>query len=164
METSTTTYKGKGRHSSVSFFCYGSRSNSESSAVMSLDEEKLRIKATLDKLSYLKAGWDGLDALPISVEAVSNVLQLLADSDNQVWKDWSLEPNINGTLTLRSRSHTSAISIGTNSFSYFVKNGRSITGSDNVPFTAKAVLRIMQSSQLTLSFQYWFPTNQKVSL
>lgn len=147
METSATTYKGKGRCSSVSFFCYGSRSHSEGAAVMSLDEEKLRIKVTLDKLSYLRAGWDGLDALPISVDAVSNVLQLLAESDNQVWKDWILEPNINGTLTLRSRSHASAISIGTDRFSYFVKNGRSITGSDNVPFTADDVLRIMQSGQ-----------------
>lgn len=145
MEATTTTYKRKGRNSSVSFFCYGSRSHSSENAVVSsVDDEKLRIKVALDKLSYLKEGWDGLDALPISVEAVSNVLQMLAISDNKVWQDWVLEPNINGTLTLRSRSHSSAISLGADSFSFFVRNGRNIMGSDNVPFSAESVLRIMQ--------------------
>jgi hypothetical protein len=146
METTTTTYRRKGRNSSVSFFCHGTRSDySEHPAVIPLNDEKLRIKVALDKLSYLKAGWDGLDALPISVKAVSNVLQLLAVSDDKIWQNWVLEPNINGTLTLRSRSHTSAISLGADRFSFFVKNGRNVAGSDNVPFSAEAVIRIMQS-------------------
>lgn len=143
---SNTTYKGKGRRNSVSFSSYGTRSKSAVPiVVLPLNDEKSRIKIALDKISYLKAGWDGLDALPIAQEAILNVLQLLSVSDNHVWHNWLIEPNINGTLILRSRSHLSAISLGADSFSYYKKEGRNIKGQDNMPFSAEAVVGIMQS-------------------
>ncbi len=146
MEPNATTYKGKGRHSSVSLFSFETRPQGVvPPVVLPLNDEKSRIKIALDKLSYLKAGWDGLDAAPISKEVIYNVLQMLLVSDNQVWHDWSVEPNINGTLLLRSCSHLSAISIGKDSFSYFIKNGRDITGKDDVPFSADTILDIMWS-------------------
>ena len=146
MESNTTNVKVRGRHVSMPFFSYSSRfRNKVNIDVVSLDDEKSRIKVALDKLSYLKSGWDGLDALPVCAEAVSNVLQLLAVSENKDWQDWTIEPNINGTLTLRTRSHTSAISLGSDSFSFFVKEGKSITGKDNIPFTAEAVVKFMKS-------------------
>ncbi len=147
MEPNTTTFKSrKGKHNHVSFFCFGSNSRgSVNSMVLSMDDEKSRVKVSLDKISYLNTGWDGLDARPVSEEVISNALQLLAVSENLDWHNWTLEPNINGTITLRSRSHSSAISIGSDSFSYYIRNGRNITGKDNVPFAANAVLKVMQS-------------------
>ena len=146
MDSNTTTYKGNRRHSSVPFFSYGTHSQGEAlPVVLPLNDEKSQIKIALDKLSYLKAGWDGLDAAPIAKDVIYNVLQLLSVSDNQVWRNWSLEPNINGTLILRSRSRTSAISLGSDTFSFYIKNGQNITGKDDVPFSAESVVGIMQS-------------------
>lgn len=150
MKPNTTTYRrGKGTHNHVSFFCVGSNSRGcVNSMVLSIDDEKSRVKVSLDKMSYLNTGWDGLDAQPVSEEVISNVLHLLAVSENHDWHNWTLEPNINGTVTLRSRSHSSAISIGSDSFSYYIRNGRNITGKDNVPFVANAILEVMRSPNL----------------
>lgn len=146
MEPNTTTYRGKEQRSSTSFFSYGAHSKGAvPPVVLPLNEEKSRIKIALDKLSFLKAGWDGLDAAPIAKEVISNVFHLLSVSDNQLWHNWTLEPNTNGTVILRSRSHVCAISLGVDSFSYFIKDGRNVTGQDSVPFSPEAVVNVMQS-------------------
>ena len=118
----------------------------EPSVVLPMDDEKSRIKVALDKLSFLKAGWDGLDALPVSKSVLHNVSLILIASTNQDWKNWTIEPNINGTVVLRHSSHLSGISIGSNAFSYYQKEGSNITGHDAVVFSATAVLSVMRSS------------------
>jgi hypothetical protein len=112
--------------------------------LLPLNDEKSRIKVALDKLSYLKAGWDGLEALPVSKGVVNNVSQLLTISTNIDWRDWIIEPNINGTVILRSMSRMAGISIGSDTFSYYKKEGKSVTGHDGVDFSASAVLSVMR--------------------
>jgi len=130
-----------------SSYPYGTHSHKgEPSVVLPMDDEKSRIKVALDKPSFLKAGWDGLDALPISKGVLHNVSLILMDSNNQDWKNWTIEPNINGTVVLRHSSRLSGISIGSNAFSYYQREGGNITGHDAVDFSAPAVLSVMRSS------------------
>ena len=112
---------------------------------LSVNNEKARIKVALDKMSYLKSGWDGMDALPIPKRILSNVTMLLFASDDFDWKGWSIEPNINGSIILRSETRLSGISLGAESFSYYVRKGKNIEGEDNVDFTPEAVLSVMHA-------------------
>ena len=144
MELNTISNRKTGRRSS--FFAYGTpHRKGKKPVVLPLEDEKSRVKVALDKLSYLKAGWDGLDALPISENVLSNVSQLLMISDNRDWLDWDIEPNTNGTIILRHRSHFAGVSIGANLFSYYQKADNNITGRDAVDFTTDAVLSVMRS-------------------
>lgn len=141
-----TSFKNTGRRSSYSIFSYGARPHKKvSPVILSINDEKSRIKVALDKLSYLKAGWDGLDALPISVSVLQNVSHILMDSDNQDWKDWALEPNVNGTVLLRHNSRMTGISIGSDAFSYYQKDGNNVTGRDAVDFNVSEILSVMRS-------------------
>lgn len=145
MEPNTTTYRRTGRHNSVSLFPSGGRTHSSvNPVVLPLNDEKSRIKVALDKLSYLKAGWDGLEAPPVSKGVLANVSRLLSISDNQDWHDWVIEPNINGTVILRSISRMAGISIGFDAFSYYRREGKNITGRDGVDYSADAVLSVMR--------------------
>lgn len=113
--------------------------------VLPLGNEKSRIKVALDKLFYLKAGWDGLDALPVSESVLHNVSLLLAESENQDWQDWTVEPNVNGTVILRHNSRMGGISIGSDAFSYYQKEGNNVVGRDAVDFAISEVLSVMRS-------------------
>ncbi len=145
MEQDAATSRRTGRHNSVSLFPFGrSDQGSVNPVVLPLNDEKSRIKVALDKLSYLKAGWDGLEALPISKGVLTNVSRFLAISDNQDWHDWIIEPNVNGTVILRSISRMAGISIGNETFSYYKKEGKNITGRDGVNYSANAVLSVMR--------------------
>ena len=145
MEPNTTTYRRTGRHNSVSLFPSGGRTHSSVDPfVLPLNDEKSRIKVALDKLSYLKAGWDGLEALPVSKGVLTNVSRLLSISLNQDWRDLLIEPNINGTVIVRSISRMAGINIGVDAFSYYKKEGKNITGRDGLAFSADAVLSVMR--------------------
>lgn len=142
----TTTHRNIGRRSSYSFFSYGSRAHKDTSPVVSpLGDEKSRIKVAVDKLFFLNTGWDGLEALPVSESAIRNVSQLLIVSDNRDWHNWTVEPNINGTVILRHSSRMAGISIGSDAFSYYQKDGNNVTGRDMVVFSASEVLAVMRS-------------------
>lgn len=132
MEPITTAmHKNTGRRSANSVFPYSTRTHKGvSPVVLPLDDEKSRIKVALDKFFFLKAGWDGLEALPVSESAIRNVSQLLIISDNRDWYNWTVEPNINGTVILRHSSRMAGISIGTDAFSYYQKEGNNVTGHD----------------------------------
>ena len=146
MDPNTATYSRTVRHSTISNPSFGTRRhNRVIPVVLPLGDEKSRIKVSLDKLSYLKAGWDGLEALPIAKKVIANVSHLLATSDNLDWKGWAIEPNINGTVILRSNSRRSCISLGADSFSFFIKNGKDVEGQDEVCLTSEAVLSVMRS-------------------
>lgn len=143
----TTAQQHTGLLSISSSHPYGTHSHKgEPSVVLPMDDEKSRIKVALDKLSFLKTGWDGLDALPVSKRVLHNVSLILLTSNNQDWKNWTIEPNINGTVLLRSISRKAGISIGSDTFSYYQKEDGNITGKDAVDFSATAVLTVMRSS------------------
>lgn len=145
----TATHRETGRRTTCSFFSSGTRSHKGVSPVMlPLDDEKSRVKVALDKFFFLKAGWDGLEALPVSEKAIRNVSQLLMISDNGDWHNWTVEPNINGTVILRHSSRMAGISIGSDAFSYYQKDGNNVTGHDMVVFSAGEVLAVMRSVNL----------------
>lgn len=158
MEPNSATYMRTVRRNTISNPSFGTRRhNSVISVVLPLDDEKSRIKVSLDKLSYLKAGWDGLEALPIAKKVIANVSHLLATSDNLDWKGWAIEPNINGTVILRSNSRRSCVSLGADSFSFFIKNGKDVEGQDEVCFTSETVLSVMRSVNKLTEWKHRLP-------
>ena len=113
-----------------------------------LNSEKSRMKVSIDKLSYLSDGWNGVDAKSISQIVIENMLSVVLRSSNEDWLGWTIEPNTNGTLILRLRSKKAAISLGAERYSYFIKEGRNVTGRNNIDFTPSALLstiRILNS-------------------
>ncbi len=99
---------------------------------------------TIEKLSFLKKGWDGEDALPISYKVLKNIKDLLLISDNSDWENWTISPDGNATLGLQSKGNRALVSLGALEFSYFVKkNGRKY-GESHVAFSPEVMLSVMR--------------------
>ena len=62
---------------------FGSMSyDAEYDTVLTVNNEKSRIKISIDKLSYLKYNWDGLEALPINNDVIKNINATVRISKN----------------------------------------------------------------------------------
>ena len=115
-------------------------------AVLSIQNEKSRIKVSIDKLSYLNFDWDGMAALPINNEIINNITEVVRISKNNDWIEWQIEPNVNGTIFLRHDD--AAISLGINTFSYYVKKGGKVTGKNKIIFSPESLIETIRMINL----------------
>lgn len=110
--------------------------------------EKSRIIIAVDKISYLRDGWDGANAPSISIKVIENIKSIVDICKNNDLISWNIEPNINGTILLRYND--AAISLGTDKFSYYFKKGSKISGENKVVFSPNSVIntiRMINSKQ-----------------
>lgn len=105
---------------------------------MPSSSEKSRIIIAVDKLSYLRNGWDGADAPSISTKVIENIKQIVDLCKNNDLIGWNIEPNINGTIFLRYNN--AAISLGTDMFSYYYKVGNKVFGKNKLVYSPDAVI------------------------
>lgn len=97
----------------------------------------------LNELANLKQDWDDDGASPIEPQVVANMRQILELSPESALSSWVLFPDINGTLLIKIKSQQASISIGTSEFSYaYIKGGESRRSSHR-PFSANAVIRLI---------------------
>lgn len=101
------------------------------------DENIGYMKRRLKEYESLRAGWDGEEALPVLPGIAQFVGELLRSCDSLELVDWSLFPNVNGTLLLQRRD--GAISIGRVEYSYFAEKKESVIGQDCQPLSIDAV-------------------------
>lgn len=128
---------------------FGSMSyDAEYDTVLTVNNEKSRIKISIDKLSYLKYNWDGLEALPINNDVIKNINATVRISKNKDWNGWKIEPNVNGTIFLRRDN--AAISLGVNAFSYYIKDGGKVVGKNKIAFTPESLIEAIQMINLRI--------------
>lgn len=126
---------------------FGSMSyDAEYDTVLTVSNEKSRIKISVDKLSYLQYDWDGMAALPINNEVINNINAVVQISKNKDWNNWSIEPNVNGTIFLRRDD--AAVSLGVNAFSYYIKDGGKVVGKNKITFSPEALIETIRMINL----------------
>lgn len=106
------------------------------------DENLSYMKRRLKEFSGLQAGWDGEDAQPLVAEVVDFMSQLLRSCSSKDLADWSLFPNVNGTLLLQRND--AAVSIGKEEYSYFAEAKDKAVGHDHQPLSIESVISTIE--------------------
>ena len=102
------------------------------------DENLGYMKRRLKEFASLQKGWDGEDAQPVLPEVVAFVSLLFRSCRSLELADWSLFPNVNGTLLLQRKD--AAISIGKDEYSYFAETKEKTIGHDYQPLSIESVM------------------------
>mgnify|MGYP006873159005 CR=1 FL=1 len=110
------------------------------------NENLERLKSRLQQIKSLEQGWDGEDALPANSHIADFVSHLLSHCKPSDLTDWSLFPNVNGTLLLQKED--AGISIGLDEFSYFAESEDGDIGEDKVPLTTEAIVATIKRINL----------------
>lgn len=107
------------------------------------DENLGYMKRRLKELADLQSGWDGEDAQPVLPEIAAFVGELLRSCSSLELSEWSLFPNVNGTLLLQRRD--AAISIGKEEYSYFAEAKGKAVGHDHQPLSIESVVSSIET-------------------
>ena len=110
------------------------------------DENLGYMKRRLKEFTSLQPGWDGEDAQPVLTEVIAFVDQLFHLCNSLDLSDWSLFPNVNGTLLLQHKD--AAISIGKEDFSYFAEAKGKAIGQDHQPLSIESVMSTIETINL----------------
>lgn len=102
------------------------------------DENLGYLKRRLQEFTSLQRGWDGEDAQPVMAEIIAFMSQLFHMCISLDLTDWSLFPNVNGTLLLQRKD--AAISIGKEEYSYFAEAKGKAIGHDHQPLSIESVM------------------------
>ena len=100
--------------------------------------------ARIAHLAKLKNDWDGCGASRILPNVVSNIRAVVLSSKDADWSDWTISPNVNGTLFLQSTKYVSSLSLGEKEFSFFTMKGGQREGKSHIPFSAGSFLAAMR--------------------
>ncbi|MBR1932382.1 MAG: hypothetical protein IJ841_01690 [Prevotella sp.] len=106
-----------------------------------------RVIARIDHLARLKNDWDGFGASRILPTVITNIRAVMLASKDTDWKDWTISPNVNGTLFLQSTKHVSSLSLGEKEYSSFTKKDGQREGKSHIPFSVEISCR--QCARLT---------------
>ncbi len=101
------------------------------------DENLAYMKRRLKEYSKLESGWDGDEAQPVIPQISAFVEQMLRKCDSHELSEWSLFPNVNGTLLLQRKD--AAVSIGVDEFSYYAESKNKTIGRDHQPLSLDSV-------------------------
>ena len=103
-----------------------------------------RVIARIDHLAHLGTNWDGCGASHILPSVVTNIRSVVLSSKDTDWIDWTISPNVNGTLFLQSTKHVSSLSLGEHEFSFFTKKDGQREGCSHIPFNVASFLSTMR--------------------
>lgn len=106
------------------------------------DENLGYLKRRLKEFAKLEVGWDGEDALPTDKKIIVNVDDIFRTCKSNDLADWSVFPNVNGTILLQ-RKHA-VISIGEEAFSYFANSGNEEIEGEQIPFSIPKVIKVIK--------------------
>ncbi|MCR5455811.1 MAG: hypothetical protein K6F33_12560 [Bacteroidales bacterium] len=98
-----------------------------------------KLLARLDELSKLQNNWDDDGALPMEPEVVKNVKKMIEKSKNGDLNEWTIFPDINGTILLENQKDT-VISIGNTEFSYTSPHSKG----SRIKFTPSVLLKTIR--------------------
>lgn len=113
-----------------------------------LEARKENLSKAIERINHLaklKDDWDGFGASRILPKVISNIREVLLSSEDADWHDWTISPNVNGTLFLQSKKSVSSLSLGTDDYSYFSKKDGLREGKSHLPFSVKEFLATMRT-------------------
>lgn len=97
----------------------------------------------INHLAKLKDDWDGYGASHILPSVISNIRAVVLSSKDDDWSDWTISPNVNGTLFLQSTKFISSLSLGEKEYSFFTKKNGQREGKSHIPFSVDGFLSTM---------------------
>lgn len=99
------------------------------------------IRKRLAELSQLEYGWDGLKAEKIEPHVIGNLEAVLqSDGSDELWSNWVLFPDSNGTITLISKDKNSSVSIGRDEYSFVSLRKGHEASANHVPFAVDSLI------------------------
>ena len=104
-----------------------------------------RVFACIDHLAGLKNDWDGFGASRILPAVITNIRSVVLASKDADWRNWTISPNVNGTLFLQSTKHVSSLSLGEKEYSLFSNKDGLREGESHLPFSVGEFLSAMRS-------------------
>ena len=104
-----------------------------------------RAIARIDHLAHLGKDWDGCGASRILPSVVSNIRAVILSSKDADWSNWTISPNVNGTLFLQSTKYISSLSLGEHEYSFFTKKDGQREGGSHIPFSVDGFLTTMRT-------------------
>lgn len=107
------------------------------------DENLAYMKRRLKEYAKLEAGWDGDDAEALIPQIVDFMEELLRTCDSRDFSDWSLFPNVNGTLLLQRND--AAISVGLTEYSFFAESKGKAIGKDHDSLSVDSVINTIKT-------------------
>ena len=102
------------------------------------DENLGHMKRCLKEMENLQMGWDGEEAIPVKIETIEMIRQLLKEIRPSDLSDWSIAPNVNGTILLELDD--AAISIASKEFSFYAEHGDNCIDAEHQPSSVKALI------------------------
>lgn len=93
-------------------------------------------------LTYSNYGekWDGASAVPLTEKVKANFSDVLNKIDKRYLEGLTIFPEINGTLLIDSTKKEAGICLGNDAFSYFITDNDEVSGQDNIPYSAAALI------------------------
>ena len=93
-------------------------------------------------LTYSNYGekWDGMSAVPLTEKVKANFSDVLNKIDKKYLDGLTIFPEVNGTLLIDSTVKEAGICLGDNAFSYFITENDEVSGQDNIPYSAAALI------------------------
>lgn len=113
-----------------------------------LEVREENLSKTIERVNHLaklKNDWDGCGASRILPKVISNIREVILLSEDADWHDWTISPNVNGTLFLQSTKYMCSLSLGTDEYSYFSKKDGQREGKSHLPFSVKGFLSDMRT-------------------
>ena len=104
-----------------------------------------RVISRIDHLARLKNDWDGFGASSVLPSVITNIRSVILASKDVDWKDWTVSPNVNGTLFLQSTKYVSSLSLGEKEYSFFSKKDGQREGKSHIPFSVDGFLSMMRT-------------------
>ena len=111
---------------------------------MEVDDEHIRyMRQRLQESAKLEKGWDGYgDAIPINPIVIDKIKLFLESCKPSDLLEWSLFPNINGTMLLEQDD--AAISIASKEFSYYAENGDKYIDSEGIETSVSNLIAVVK--------------------
>ena len=94
----------------------------------------LEILKRLKSLSELQYGWDGGYAVSVQPKVIQNICQsVFAAPSDDIWKDWILFPDTNGTITMMRRDKKASVRVSNDEYSFGSKKKKKLK-KDHEPY------------------------------
>ena len=103
------------------------------------------LKIKFQEYEHYERGWDGDDALPLTVEVKENFRQVLRAADAASLSNIMIFPEENGALSIEAKNRPAGLSLGNTTFSHYAIIDNHGRGEDHVPFTSEAVSELLRS-------------------
>jgi hypothetical protein len=106
------------------------------------DENLGNMKRRIKEIENLQYGWDGENAMPVNRDTIEMIRQVLKKARPSDLSDWSVSPNVNGTILLELDD--AAISIASKEFSYYAERGERYMESEHQKCSVDALIETIR--------------------